>query len=193
MKIITAPHHTLRATAQYVNQVTPELKALVQQLGSTLENITNPRGVGLAAPQVNHSQRLFATFIAQDNTDTEKNAQIQVYINPEITAHSDDYTFGPDKKHPTLEGCLSIPGYYGPVPRWEWIELQFSVIQDEVLQKHSRRFTNFGARVIQHELDHLNGILFTDYSLEYDLPVYHEDKKTGQLEEVENSQWIELF
>jgi peptide deformylase len=71
-----------------------------------------------------------------------------------------------------LEGCLSIPGIYGPVPRWSWIELEYQLVQDGELVTKTERFTDFTARIIQHEYDHLQGVLFTDHILEYGLPAY---------------------
>jgi peptide deformylase len=70
------------------------------------------------------------------------------------------------------------------VPRWPWIEVEFQeLIQDELVEK-KERFEWFAARVMQHEIDHLDGILFTDYSLEYDLPVYQEDPETEKMHRV---------
>jgi len=121
----------------------------------------------------------------QDTENDEEHAVLTVLINPELVKHSGELTLGPDKKHPTLEGCLSIPGLYGPVPRWTTVTMTYQELIEGKLESRTNVFSEFAGRVIQHELDHLNGILFTDYSLQYDLPVYQEDKKTDQLEEID--------
>ena len=90
-------------------------------------------------------------------------------------------TFGPDKKEPTLEGCLSIPGLYGPIPRWEDIKLEFQEVIEDELRTRTETFTDFAARVVQHEEDHLNGVLFVDYTEKFDLPLYKEDTRTNEL------------
>ena len=129
---------------------------------------------------------MFATFLNFDQSENDEALPtLAVYINPEIVTHSDQLTLGPDKKHPTLEGCLSIPGLYGPVPRWTEITLSYQELVEEKLIDRTQTFDNFAARVVQHEVDHLNGILFTDYSLQYDLPVYQENKKTDTLDEID--------
>lgn len=180
-QIIEIPHETLRKVAKPVTKVDKKFIKLVSDLEETLERKRNPRGVGLAAPQINTSLRLFCL-----NLDG-----ITTYINPEITKTSSNKTFGPDKKEPIMEGCLSMPQLYGPVPRWEWIEAKFQILEDKKLVEKTQKFTDFEARVFQHELDHLDGILFTDYALEYDIPVYKEYKK-DEFEEVD-PQILELF
>jgi len=116
---------------------------------------------------------------------------MKTFINPRIIKKSKQITFGPDKEDPILEGCLSIPELYGAVPRNLWIEAEYQFIDNGKLLEAKTKLENFEARVFQHEADHLNGILFTDYSLEYDLPVYREHKK-GKYEEVDPS-LLELF
>lgn len=184
MKIISAPHPTLRTVASEVTAVDKKLVQFIKDLELTLKNKDNPKGVGLAAPQVDKKLRIFTTqFSKNDDFDDVSSLQIRYYINPTITKHAGKQTFGEDKKNPQLEGCLSIPHIYGPVPRWEWIELNYFTLENDILKEKNERFDQFEARVIQHETDHLNGILFTDYILEYDLPVYFENLKTGELEE----------
>ena len=71
------------------------------------------------------------------------------------------------------------------MPRWTEITLSYQELVEEKLIDRTQTFDNFAARVVQHEVDHLNGILFTDYSLQYDLPVYQENKKTDTLDEID--------
>ncbi len=163
-KIIEIPHETLRKVAKPVTNVDKKFIKLVSELEETLRQKRNPRGVGLAAPQIDTSQRFFCLNVSN----------LQTYINPLITKTSKNKTFGPDPEDPIMEGCLSMPDLYGPVPRFYWVEAEFQVLEDGKLVDKTARFESFEARVFQHELDHLNGVLFTDYALEYDLPVYKE-------------------
>jgi peptide deformylase len=192
MKIVTIPHSTLRTVAQPVTHVDKKVIQFVQDLQTTLGKKNNPKGVGLAAPQVDVKWRIFATQLPE-REDDEESYQMRSFINPKILDHSDQFTYGPDKKEPILEGCLSIPGIYGIVPRWNWIELEYQVIEGTELVTHKERFTDFAARVIQHEHDHLNGILFIDYSVEFDLPTYKENSRTEKLYELDPELLLALF
>lgn len=184
MKIITVPHQTLRKQAKAVTSFDKKLFTFVKQLSETLINKSDPPGVGLAAPQVDSAYRIFATYLGK--LEADKKSHMRVFINPVVTGHSKEILFGETEDDPRLEGCLSIPGLYGIVPRYRWIEFQFSYLDvNNELYTTEERFTDFHARVMQHEFDHLEGILFTDYSLEYDLPVYRENPKTKKLEEID--------
>jgi peptide deformylase len=171
-KIITIPNQTLRKEAKLVTKVDKKLKKFVSEIEDTLTKKRNPRGVGLAAPQIDKLWRIFSM-----NLDG-----IETFINPKIVKKSKDLTFGPDKEDPIMEACLSMPGFYGPVPRNSWIEVEYQSLDGEKLIEKKSRFEDFPARVFQHELDHLNGILFTDHSLKYELPVYKEDLLKGKSE-----------
>lgn len=163
MKIVTIPHPSLRTTAKPVERVDAKLLRFVKELGSTLQHTKNPKGVGLAATQVDKNWRIFSTNI---------NRELRIFINPRIEKHSSQQILGDDPDEPLLEGCLSIPKFWGAVPRWEWVDLVFDTIAGDSLVTTSERFSQYPARVVQHEADHLDGILFIDYSLEYGLPVY---------------------
>lgn len=186
LPIVTVPHPSLRQPAKAVKRVDSKLVKLVKDVSDTLRHKQKPAGVGLAAPQVNKGKRLFAMNLPPTD-NPEGPEELTVYINPEIVTHAEDQSFGPDPDHPTLEGCLSIPGLYGPVPRWPWIEVRYQeLIKNELLVEKTARFEWFPARVFQHELDHLNGVLFTDYSLKFELPVYQENRR-GKFEEIDPS------
>jgi peptide deformylase len=183
MKIITIPHPTLRQTAQKVEQVDKKVFQFASELGQTLLTKRNPRGVGLAAPQVDKKWQMFATQLPVDPHQPEK-TQIRLFVNPQITDHPNSFTFGPNIDEPILEGCLSIPGIYGPVPRFPWVELSFEEIVGSDLVPRREYFELFPARVIQHEFDHLFGKLFIDYTEQYDLPLYKENEQTQKLAEL---------
>ena len=192
MQIITVPHTALRKKARPVKKVDKKLVKFVKNLESTLANARNPQGVGLAAPQIDKGLMIFATQLP-DETQTLRPELIKHYINPVITNRSAKLILGETAKDKETreEGCLSMPGLYGPVPRAEWIELLWYELEGDELVKKEARFENFAARVIQHEYDHLFGILFTDYSLKYDLPVYKEDR-FGRWQEIDKSK-LEKF
>lgn len=178
MKIITIPHPTLRDKAKAVTVVDKKLKKFIVDLEKTLQETKNPKGVGLAANQVDDLHRVFSTHF--DN-------QLRSFINPKIIDNSDELVLGPDGKEPYLEGCLSIPGIYGPVFRHQWLELEYQSIEEDVLVTQREKFDDYNARVIQHELDHLNGVLFIDHTLEFGLELFQENKTTKKLEEVDPS------
>ena len=188
MKIITAPHSTLRQKAKDITVFDKKFFVFLHQLADTLIKKEQPSGVGLAAPQVNKSIRVFAAILGTANQASQKPV-IEFFINPVITKSSDKKILGLANGEDRFEGCLSVPLLYGPVPRYEWIEVEYQSITDQdVLNKvtelkHKKvRFQDFDARVIQHEYDHLEGILFTDHILKNNLSVYIE----------KNEKWVEV-
>jgi peptide deformylase len=190
MKIITIPHPTLRKTAQTITKVDEQLIKFITELEKTLDKSKNPHGIGLAAPQVDKLWRIFATGLSDENSlgqpGNRPQGKLRHFINPVISrACKRKKVLGVDPTDPDLEGCLSIPELYGPIPRHRWIELEFQTLENGKLQNHKKRFDGFHARVIQHELDHLDGILFTDYSLEKDLPVYRYSDDGKRLIEID--------
>jgi len=190
MKIVQAPHQSLRTVSKPVKRIDKKLYQFITDLQATLMGKKKPAGVGLAAPQVDKQWRIFTTNLSlkEDESDISR-----VYINPVMVKHPKKLSFGPDKANPTLEGCLSIKSLYGPVPRHPWVEFEWQELIDDKLINKSGRFEWFAARVMQHELDHLNGILFTDYILEYGLPLYQESLDGKKLEELTNLSLIEMF
>ena len=181
LSIITVPHPTLRTVAAPVTQSNFKFQKFLIDLGETLQKKKNPGGVGLAAPQVDRSIRVFCTTVEG----------LETFINPRIIAQSREFTLGDNPKEPYLEGCLSMPGIYAPVPRHEWMELEYFLLNpDFSLQKKTKRFGMFYARVIQHELDHLDGVLFTDHALKHEYIIYKENSN-GKLEELSSYASIE--
>ncbi len=159
--IVKTPHSVLRKVAR---EIPPEeipsrrIQRLISDMKETLAQAAD--GVGLAAPQVGKSLRLFvvseeALAIDQGKTHEasrkKKGWKIFVFINPVLTKRS-------RKRHEMAEGCLSVPGIFGVVPRSEKVFLEW---YDENGARHARGFTKFFARVIQHEVDHLDGTLIT--------------------------------
>jgi len=126
---------------------TPELHALVRDMKDTMHALD---GAGLAAPQVGVSLRL-VVFEVDGNDDPEvETIPFTVLINPEIIPQSDEM-------EEDWEGCLSVPGMHGLVPRFGSIRYRGV---DQFGSRIERRVTGFHARVVQHEVDHLEGMLY---------------------------------
>lgn len=188
LKIITIPDPRLRETSKKIMAITPQVTAFIKALNLTLEGKKDPPGVGLSAIQVGKPLRIFSTFLPHGNVKrradlNRKKLIITTFINPEIVAVSRKRVLADPpyarraKRHaPILEGCLSIPGLYGPVWRHEWVDLRYYDLQatSHALRERRERFSDFTARVIQHEMDHLNGVLFVDRSIKDKLPIYEE-------------------
>lgn len=164
--IIKAPHTVLVAKAKTVVQFDKRLHKLITDMRQTLVATTNPKGVGLAAPQIGESWRVFIT-------KPNEKAPVRVFINPEIIARSDELTDGVPERSKKLEGCLSIPKLWGKVKRATHLTLRF---QDEKGDTHEEHFEGFLATIIQHETDHTNGILYTQRVLEQQGKLYEPGK-----------------
>lgn len=154
--IVHVPHPVLTAPAATVKIFDDKLMRLIKDMEETLLATVNPKGVGLAATQVSQSLRVFLT------KPTAK-AKIRAFINPEIIKKSDELTQGVPERSNKMEGCLSIPNVWGNVHRSSSLTLRY---QDESGTMHQEEFSGFLATIIQHETDHINGILFTQRVLE---------------------------
>lgn len=176
--IVTVPNAVLTTPARAVVAFDKKLAMLVSRMKRVLLATKNPKGVGLAAPQIGEGVQIFLT------KPTAK-AAIRVFINPEITMHEGGLTDRVPERDNPLEGCLSIPRIWGPVKRSASVTLRY---QDEAGIAHEERFEGFLATIIQHEVDHLSGILFTQRVLEQKGKLYEPAKdKDGKevLEEIE--------
>jgi peptide deformylase len=142
LKILKYPDQFLRKTAKEVSVFDAELEKLAQDMAQIMYQ---EDGVGLAGPQVKAGQRLIV--VGQDN-----HRDYKVYVNPEITLTSKDKTTNE-------EGCLSLPEIFGLVERPKKIHLKYQDLKGKI---HKEKFKGLPAVIIQHEVDHLNGILFID-------------------------------
>lgn len=141
--------------------ITPEHPGLKELIADMFETMYSASGVGLAAPQVGHSIRLFVVdaspFAEEEDGQPSEEPHLKdfkrVFINAYIVEEEGE-------EWPFEEGCLSIPGIREEVERQPRIVLQYV---DEHFKEHEETFEGFAARVIQHEHDHLDGILFTDH------------------------------
>lgn len=170
MKILIAPHPSLKQRAKPVKVWTPKLAKQLQQMSTLLINSKDPQGIGLAATQVGINKRF---FILLDQ------GEIQVFINPKITKSSTKMLsskYKNNQKRP-LEGCLSVPKLWGFVDRPYQITLNYQIFNlDQTLNTISKKYKGPDAISIQHERDHLDGILFTDHILNQSGTIYKETK-----------------
>ncbi len=157
----------LKKKAQTITKDYPGLQQLIADMKETLQNA---EGVGLAAPQVGHSVRLFITDGAPfKNDDPEAGSFQRVIINPVITAYSDaTCRFN--------EGCLSVPDIHEDVVRSSEITIRYV---DENFVEHEEHLTGVPARIAQHEYDHLEGIIFSEK-----LPAIRKKLITGKLNNI---------
>lgn len=158
LKFVDIKDPILRQKAKQVTAIDKKILRLVADMQETLKAADDPEGIGLAAPQVGKSLQIFVV-----NFENIK----RVVINPKVI--SIGQVKKTKKKENTLEGCLSLPHYYGPIRRPD--EITISYLNEKGEQKQEK-FAGFVAHVIQHEIDHLNGTLFIDHILTQNAPLY---------------------
>lgn len=155
LPIVAYGDPVLRKRGKDIEANTDEVQSFID---SMFETMYHASGVGLAAPQVGKSLRLFVIdasgFVDEDEPDEEGlNGFKKVFINPQIVEEAgDDWAFN--------EGCLSIPDVREDVNRAEEITITYL---DRDFNEHTETFGGLKARVIQHEYDHIEGVLFTDH------------------------------
>lgn len=196
-KILRTTDPKLRQISKPVTQVDKKLLDLIRDLEETLKAQNDPEGLGLSAPQIGEFRRLFIIL-------HPKTKKTEVFINPEIVEMNsksrpeDDQplakTDGEDSSLVThrsspqfMEGCLSLPHYYGPVQRATSVTVKFQStrqIENDTwkMENHLKTFSGFPAQIIQHEIDHLNGIVFVDRLLQQKRKLY----------QLKNKEWIEI-
>jgi len=172
-KILSSKDPILRQKSKSVAKVDKKILSLVKDLKDTLGVQKDPEGVGLAAPQIGKNLRIFvANYKGFD----------RVVISPEVLSieknkpHSAKASRG---KKEILEGCLSLPYYYGPLKRADKITVKYL---NEKGEEITETFEGFNAQIIMHEVDHLEGILFVDHLLKEKKPLY----------KVEGDEWEEV-
>ena len=143
-EIFTYPNPVLRKKAEPVTEFGEELQQLVKDMAQTMYDAP---GIGLAAPQIGVSKQV----VVMDNTDKEEENHLMVLINPEILSGEGSRT--------DQEGCLSVVDYEAKVKRFSHISVRAQDVEGNVNEFEADEWF---ARVIQHEVDHLNGVLFID-------------------------------
>ncbi len=191
LKIVTAPNSVLSEPAKKVSKIGKSVLRLIEEMKQALLSAKDPEGVGLAGPQVGKSLQIFLVKPTPESS-------IQVFINPKINSitKTSHLTIGSDrmmqlnesstrKSKTKLEGCLSLPNIWGDVEREPIITISYL---DEKGKTHARKFSGLLATIIQHEIDHLEGILFPKRVLEQKGKLYksHKDEKNEDVfEEIE--------
>ncbi len=159
-QIATLPDPVLRRKARPVTVFDKNLQSLVNDM---IETMRDAPGVGLAAPQISLSERLIVVEYADEppedpnqaaDTEVVKEVKPKLYIlaNPEIVKSSEETELG-------VEGCLSIPGIVGEVERHSWVQIKAQNLHGKPTRLKAQGWL---ARIFQHEIDHLNGVLFPD-------------------------------
>ena len=158
-KVLPVTNPKLRKSSKPVGKIDKKVLSIVKDLKDTLSIQKDPEGVGLAAPQIDKPLRIFVMLDA---------GELKAVINPEIVNVSQEKA-GKLKKGEIMEGCLSLPHYYGPLKRPKKITIKYL---DEEGNQKVEDFVGFTAQIVQHEIDHLSGILFIDRLLENKKPLY---------------------
>ncbi|MEN7973001.1 MAG: peptide deformylase [Verrucomicrobiota bacterium] len=154
--ICTYGNPVLRKKAGKVEEIDGDIHELVKDM---LETMYAERGVGLAAEQIGRTERIFVVDIPAESDLGEdgrrENPEVEmplVFINPKITGHGEDVQVG-------QEGCLSFPDIFANVERWYEVDAEYIDLEGHPKTVHAKGLL---ARAIQHELDHLDGILLVD-------------------------------
>ena len=175
--IVTLPEPVLYRKARTVKKFDKDLQTLINDMIDTMRDAP---GVGLAAPQVGISERVIVVEYAEDLTPTplpegeeqevreqeEVKPKLYVMINPEIVKTSEETVMG-------VEGCLSIPGLVGEVERFEEIQVKGLNRRRQPMKVKAKGWL---ARIFQHEIDHINGVVFTQRATKVWKPVTEEEE-----------------
>jgi peptide deformylase len=148
-QIVTLPDPILRRKARSVTCFDEELQTLIEDMIDTMRAAP---GVGLAAPQVGVSERVIVVEYAEDEEKEDAPKKLYVMLNPEIKVFSEE-------TEEAIEGCLSVPGWQGDVERALAVTVKGQNRRGQPMKVKAKGWM---ARIFQHEIDHINGIVFTD-------------------------------
>ncbi|PIV26231.1 MAG: peptide deformylase [Anaerolineae bacterium CG03_land_8_20_14_0_80_58_20] len=166
--IVTLPDPILRRKARAVTTFDKKLQTVIDDM---IETMRAAPGVGLAAPQVGISERLIVVEYYQnekaEEAEDETKKKVWVVLNPEIVKASEEKVMG-------VEGCLSVPNLVGEVERHAAIQVKGLNRRGQPMRVKAQGWL---ARIFQHEVDHLNGVVFTDRATRVWLPETEEEKK----------------
>ena len=147
----------LKTRCHQVKAIPPGLRALAADMFETMHAAN---GVGLAAPQIGITQRITVIWIPSEVEERPDGTMVEVapeenyvLINPEIVKFGGGEEIG-------QEGCLSLPGWYGDVPRHTWVTVDYTDLDGK--RQRIRKAAGLLGRALQHEIDHLDGVLFTE-------------------------------
>ncbi len=148
MQVVQAPDNRLRVVTKPVKKITPALLETLKQMVKLTKTFKDPEGVGLASTQIGLDEQFFVSLQEDDS--------FKAYLNPKIVKFS-------PKKKTYFEGCLSIPTTWGETERSVWVDVLY---MDDQGNEKKERLEGLQAWIFQHEVDHLNGKLFIDLTLE---------------------------
>ncbi|MBK9710409.1 MAG: peptide deformylase [Kouleothrix sp.] len=147
----------LKTRCHPIKTITPGLRQLAADMFETMHAAN---GVGLAAPQIGLTQRIAVVWVPAEVEESDDGSVLEVapeesyaLINPEIVKVSAGEELG-------QEGCLSLPGWYGEVPRHAWVTVEYTDLEGK--RRRIRKAGGLLGRALQHEIDHLDGVLFTE-------------------------------
>ena len=158
-KILPTTDPKLKLKSKSVTKIDKKTLNLIQDLRDTLAIQKDPEGIGLAAPQIGKNLRVFVA--------SYKNFK-RVVINPVVISKSPHFAKASRGKE-IMEGCLSLPNYYGPLKRNKKVKIKY---ENEKGEEIIEEFKDFDAQIILHEIDHLEGVLFIDHLLKEKKPLY---------------------
>ncbi|PKL31687.1 peptide deformylase [Candidatus Saccharibacteria bacterium HGW-Saccharibacteria-1] len=179
-QIISLPNPRLRQKSAKVVEITPEIKQIIDNMTEVALEWEDSRpheiSAAIAAPQINHLQRI---IIVRSELEDKSVRDFTALINPEIIKYEGEIT-------KDFEGCLSVPGVYGKVPRYSKIRVKALDIDG-----HEVRFKvdGFLGRVIQHEIDHINGIVFIDH-IKDDKDAFYKLDEDGELQPLDYDKYV---
>lgn len=166
--IVTLPDPVLRRKARSVTTFDKKLQTLIDDM---IETMREAPGVGLAAPQIGLSERLIVVEYYEneeaEEAEDEAKKKVWVMLNPEIVKASEEKVLG-------VEGCLSVPNLVGEVERHEAIQVKGLNRRGQPMRVKA---SGWLARIFQHEIDHVNGVVFTDRAARVWLPETEEEKE----------------
>ncbi len=174
LPIVKIPNKVLTTKTKPVKKIDGKIKKLIQDMEETLVAQTDPEGVGLAATQVGLGISLFIM-------KPSKTAPARAFINPQIKEVIAETQGKAEKKDKSsLEGCLSIDRIWSPIRRPQKVLLEYQTVEGTHKEEW---FKGFDAVIVQHEVDHLEGILFTQRALEQNKKIFKETD--GELEPID--------
>ncbi len=192
LKILTTPNPILRAKAKHISKLDKKVLSLICDMKNALEK-SAVSGAGLSATQINVPLQIFVAYMSKDSVSPQNSSistKPSVFINPQVTWFSKELnTDVVLKENLLLEGCLSVPKIYALIKRPWAIKVKYQTIESLRLKVsakgrpasgwQSSKFEGFNSTLFQHEIDHLNGILFTDRALAQGAQIYEvrEDEK----------------
>lgn len=170
-KILGTKDPKLTIPSKSVQKLDKRIKKLISDLKDTLTAQKNPEGVGLSGSQIGENLKVFAML---------DKGRVRIVINPKILTISKKKIVPKEgKEKEIMEGCLSLPNYYGPVKRARMVKIKFL---DENGKEKIEEFKGLPAQIVQHEIDHLEGTIFLTRLFKQKKPLY----------KLENGEWQEV-